>query len=125
MNRVALTEKIAKDHQLSKAAAGRIIETVLESIVVAVKKGEGVGFPGFGSFRVVNRAARTGFNPATSQKIKIAARKVVKFVPGAAFAAAVDPKRAAAKSATKKVAKKPAKTAKKVAKKAAKGAKKA
>jgi DNA-binding protein HU-beta len=59
----------------------------------------------------VARAARTGFNPQAGAKIKIAAQKVPKFVPGAAFKAAIDPK--AAKRKADKVAAKP------VAKKAA------
>jgi DNA-binding protein HU-beta len=74
----------------------------------------------------VARAARTGFNPQAGAKIKIAAQKVPKFVPGAAFKAAIDPKAAKRKAdkaaAAKPVAKKaaPAKKAAAPAKKAAK-----
>jgi DNA-binding protein HU-beta len=71
-----------------------------------VKKGGTVTLPGFGSFRQTARAARTGVNPATGDKIKIAAVKLPKFTPGSAFKAAVDPK-AAARKAAKAIAGKP------------------
>ncbi|BEP63666.1 hypothetical protein GmRootV213_42200 [Variovorax sp. V213] len=116
MNRIELVEKIATAHNVSKAEAARIVETVTGSIIAAVKKGDPVQLIGFGTFKQVARAARTGFNPQAGAKIKIAAQKVPKFVPGAAFKAAIDPKaakrkadKAAAKPAAKKAA--PAKKA--------------
>ena len=112
MNRVELIEKLAAEHDLSKAAAGRILDTLIQSIVGAVKKGEAVQLVGFGTFKQVARAARTGYNPREGKAIKIAATKVPKFVPGAAFKAAVDPKAAARKAAKAPV---PAKAAKKAA----------
>lgn len=118
MNRQELVEKIATAHTLSKAEAGRVLDTVTTAIVAAVKKGDPVQLVGFGSFKQVARAARTGFNPQAGEKIKIAAQKVPKFVPGAAFKDAVDPK-AAKRRAEKAVAKK-ATVAKKVAVKAKK-----
>jgi len=113
MNRIELVEKIATTHTLSKAEAARILETVTSTIVSAVKKGDPVQLIGFGTFKQVARAARSGFNPQVGTKIKIAAQKVPKFVPGSAFKAAIDPKaakrkadKAVAKSATKAAAKK-------------------
>ena len=122
VNRIELVEKIAATHNVSKAEAARILETVTGSIVAAVKKGDPVQIIGFGTFKQVARAARSGFNPQAGTKIKIAAQKVPKFVPGASFKAAVDPKaakRKADKAAVKPVAKKaaPAKKAVAVAKK--------
>lgn len=115
MNRLEFIEKIASAHDVSKAEAGRILETVTSSIVTAVKKGDSVTLVGFGTFKQVARAARTGFNPQAGEKIKIAAQKVPKFVPGAAFKAAVDPKAAKRKAdkaekaaSAKPAAKKPA-----------------
>ncbi|RZL91714.1 MAG: HU family DNA-binding protein [Variovorax sp.] len=116
MNRIELVEKIAATHNVSKAEAARIVETVTGSIVAAVKKGDPVQLIGFGTFKQVARAARTGLNPSTGEKIKIAAAKLPKFVPGAAFKAAIDPK--AAKRKADKAASKP--VAKKAGKKAAK-----
>ncbi|WP_436296627.1 HU family DNA-binding protein [Variovorax sp. LjRoot175] len=109
VNRIELVEKIATAHTVSKAEAARILETVTGSIVAAVKKGDPVQLVGFGTFKQVARAARTGLNPSTGEKIKIAAAKLPKFVPGSAFKAAIDPKaakRKADKAAAKPVAKK-------------------
>ncbi|MDM0077107.1 HU family DNA-binding protein [Variovorax sp. J2P1-59] len=125
MNRIELVEKIATAHNVSKAEAARILETVTGSIVAAVKKGDPVQLIGFGTFKQVARAARTGFNPQAGAKIKIAAQKVPKFVAGAAFKAAIDPKaakRKAEKAAAKPVAKKAAAPAKKAAAPAKKAA---
>ena len=115
MNRVELIEHLATTHELSKAEAGRVLSTLLDAIVTTVRKGGTVSLPGFGSFKQVARAARTGVNPATGDKIKIAAAKLPKFSAGSAFKAAVDPKAAARKSA--KAAAKPAGKAAKAAKK--------
>ncbi|MGR4871282.1 HU family DNA-binding protein [Variovorax sp. LARHSF232] len=124
MNRIELVEKIATAHTLSKAEAARVLETVTGAIVNAVKKGDAVQLVGFGTFKQAARAARSGFNPQSGTKIKIAAAKVPKFVAGAAFKAAVDPKLAKRKAEKAAVAKPAAKKAA-PAKKAAAPAKKA
>lgn len=92
MNRIEIVQTIADKHELSKAEAGRVLDTIIDSIVGAVKKGDSVALVGFGTFKQVARAARTGFNPQAGTKIKIAAAKVPKFTPGTAFKAAVDAK---------------------------------
>jgi len=73
MNKTDLIQRLADKHELSKAEAGRVLETLLDTIVTAVKKGEAVTIPGFGSFKQHARAARAGVNPSTGAKIKIAA----------------------------------------------------
>jgi DNA-binding protein HU-beta len=115
MNRIELVETIAEKHAMSKAEAGRVLDTILEAIVGTVKKGGAVSLVGFGTFKQVARAARTGFNPQAGTKIKIAAAKVPKFTPGTAFKAAVDAK--FAKRKAEKAAAAPKKAAKPVAKK--------
>lgn len=110
MNKAELIEHLASAHALSKAEAGRIVATLTGAIVDTVKKGGAVVIPGFGSFKQGARAARTGVNPATGAKIKIAASKVVRFTAGAAFKAAVDPK-AARRKAQKAASGAPAKKA--------------
>ena len=113
MNKTELIEHLAGKHELSKAEAGRIVETLLDAVVTTVKKGGSVSIPGFGTFKQHARAARTGVNPSTGEKIKIAAAKLPKFTPGAGFKAAVDPKAAARKAAAKPAAKPAKKAAKK------------
>ena len=115
MNKAELVEHLAAQHSLTKAESGRILQTLLDSIVDTVRKGGSVVIPGFGSFKQHARAARNGVNPSTGAKIKIAAAKLPKFTPGTTFKAAVDPRGTARKAAKAAAAPKPA--AKKVAKK--------
>ncbi|WP_157269124.1 HU family DNA-binding protein [Azohydromonas aeria] len=114
MNRNDLAALLAENHELSKAAAGRMLDTVFDALCAELKKGNPVSLAGFGSFKLTQRAARTGRNPATGDKIKIAARKLVKFTPASALAGLVDPKFAKAraeKAAAKRASKAPAKKA--------------
>ena len=110
MNKSELIDAIAAKADLSKVASGKALEAVLESIVHAVAKGDGVSLVGFGSFKAAPRAAREGKNPKTGEKIKIAATTVPKFSAGASLKAAVAGKKPAAKKAAAKkpAAKKPA-----------------
>ena len=92
MNKADLIDLLASTHSLSKAESGRILETLLSTIVKTVKKGGSVGIAGFGAFKMQARSARGGYNPATRSKMKIPAVKVPKFTPGTAFRAEVDPR---------------------------------
>lgn len=93
MNKAELIEAIAKETELSKAAAGRALEAVLSTIVKTVAKKQDVQLIGFGTFKAAKRAARNGKNPRTGEKLKIAAATVPKFTAGAAFKAAVNKKK--------------------------------
>lgn len=93
MNKSELIEAIAKETELSKAAAGRALEVVLSTIVKTVAKKQDVQLIGFGTFKAAKRAARTGKNPRTGEKLKIAAATVPKFSAGASFKAAVNKKK--------------------------------
>lgn len=66
----------------SKAEAERAVGAVIDGIKVGIKKDKTVQLIGFGTFKVVNRKARTGINPKTGDKIKIKASKSVKFATG-------------------------------------------
>ncbi len=66
----------------SKREANDALNTVLDSIQDALKKGDDVTLTGFGTFSVVKRKARTGRNPQTGEEIQIPARKAVRFKPG-------------------------------------------
>ena len=99
MNRTELIEKLISKTDISKALAGRVLETFIDTIQTAVKKGDSVTLVGFGTFKSVKRAARTGKNPSTGAALKIPAGTVPKFTAGAKFKAAVDPRAAARKAA--------------------------
>src|SRR5712691_11059238 len=81
MKKADLVEKIAANSGISKAAAATAIDTTVESIKDALKKGERVALIGFGTFSVSQRKTRCGRNPHTGNPIKIVARKVAKFTP--------------------------------------------
>ncbi len=83
MNKTELVAAVAAKAELTKVDAKKALDATLEVIAGALKKEEKVALLGFGTFSVNKRAARTGINPATKQKIKIAAKKVVKFKAGA------------------------------------------
>jgi len=87
MNKAELLAEVQKSlgADTSKAAAERALEAVLEGIKKGIKKDKAVQLIGFGTFSVAKRAARTGINPQTKEKIKIKASKTVKFKPGAAL----------------------------------------
>ncbi len=85
MNKGELIEHIAKQADLSKAAASRALEAVIGGVRTTLKKGGTVSLVGFGTFSVTKRAARTGRNPRTGATIKIRAAKVPKFRPGKAL----------------------------------------
>jgi DNA-binding protein HU-beta len=77
-----IVDHIADKAELSKKQAGAAYEAMVDAITSSLRKGERVTVPGFGSFAVGERAARTGRNPKTGQSIKIAASKNVRFKAG-------------------------------------------
>lgn len=85
MNKTELISHIADHSDISKAAATRALESILDAVKKTLKKGDTVSLVGFGTFAVSKRAARTGRNPRTGESIKIKAAKVPKFRPGQAL----------------------------------------
>ncbi len=81
MNKTDLIEHIAKQADISKAAAGRALDSMVAAIRTTLKKGGTVTLVGFGTFVVGKRAARMGRNPQTNTPIKIKSAKVPKFRP--------------------------------------------
>jgi len=89
MNKAEIVEKVAHDTGLTKVAAAAAVESVLDGVTKALKKGNSVSFVGFGSFKTSTRKARTALNPQTGAPVKIPKRRVVRFTPGKALKAAV------------------------------------
>lgn len=85
MTKTELVDKVAKDLEITKKKAAAAVEATLASIKEAVCAGEAVTFIGFGSFKMVQRTAREGRNPRTGKKLKIPAKKAVRFTAGKAF----------------------------------------
>ena len=90
MNKSQLIDKIAADADISKAAAGRVLDAFTSSVTDALKGGDEVALVGFGTFSVRERAARTGRNSQTGKEITIAAGKVPGFRAGKALKDAVN-----------------------------------
>ena len=90
MNKTDLAKKMAESAGISQASAKKALNAALEAIKDALVAGDKVALIGFGTFSVNERPAREGINPATKQKITIAAKKVAKFKAGAEIANAIN-----------------------------------
>ena len=90
MNKKELVDAIAGKTDSSGAAADRAVNALIEIISDTLKKGDSLTLPGFGTFEVRERAARTGRNPKTGEKLEIGASRVAAFKPGAALKAAIN-----------------------------------
>jgi DNA-binding protein HU-beta len=90
MNKKELVDAMAAKTDSSVAAAARAVNALVEITSESLKKGDSLTLPGFGTFEVRDRAARTGRNPQTGKELKIAASRVAAFKPGATLKAAVN-----------------------------------
>lgn len=90
MNKQELIAKVARDIGGTKSAAAQAVDSVIDGITKALKKGDTVTFVGFGTFRTANRKARVTRNPQTGAEIKIPKRKAVRFIAGKALRSAVN-----------------------------------
>jgi DNA-binding protein HU-beta len=79
MNATELIAKLSGTHGVSKAQAKSIVEDILRGILDAAASGAEVSLPGFGKFKVKVTPEREGRNPASGEKIKIAASKKLTF----------------------------------------------
>lgn len=86
MNKGDLINEIAAKAGLNKVAAKAALDACLESIEQALANDDSVRLIGFGTFSVIEKPERVGINPQNGEKIKIAARKTVKFKPATELA---------------------------------------
>lgn len=119
MNKSDLVDHVAASTNESRVKVAGVIDALLDSISDALAKGDRVTIPGFGTFRVSSRQARTGRNPRTGESVKIAATTVPAFKAGVGLKEAVAPKPAPKSAAKKPAAKAAAKAAAKPAAKPA------
>ncbi|MDX2367357.1 MAG: HU family DNA-binding protein [Colwellia sp.] len=90
MNKSELVEKIAEGADITKASAGRALDSLIDSVTTELASGGAVALVGFGTYKVNDRAARTGRNPQTGAEIQISAAKVPGFKAGKALKDAVN-----------------------------------
>jgi DNA-binding protein HU-beta len=89
MTKADLVDVMAKEAEITKAAAALALDAYVGAVTKELKKGGKVGLVGFGTFSVAKRKAREGRNPQTGKAIKIPAKKVVKFKAGKELAGKV------------------------------------
>jgi len=82
MTKAELIDKIANKAKISKRAANIVLNTFVDSVTMALKKGDRVALVGFGTFSVTKRKARTARNPRTGEKIQVPAKRAPKFKAG-------------------------------------------
>jgi DNA-binding protein HU-beta len=90
VNKSELVDAIASGADISKASAGRALDSMVETITESLKKGDPVALVGFGTFSVKDRAARQGRNPQTGATIQISAARVPGFKAGKGLKDAVN-----------------------------------
>ncbi len=111
MNKTELVAEVAAKAEITKVAAAKAVEAVMEAVKDTLVKGDQVTLIGFGTFSVRDRAARKGRDPRTKEEIQIKASKVPAFKAGkglkdAVNVVAVKAKAAEAAAKTTKAAKK-------------------
>ena len=89
MNKTELISAIAAESGLTKVDSKRALEGTVAAIRKELEQGGKVALVGFGTFSVTEKSARIGINPRTKQPIEIAAKKAVRFKPGAELSSAV------------------------------------
>ncbi|MES9811414.1 MAG: HU family DNA-binding protein [Candidatus Thiodiazotropha sp.] len=90
MNKADLIEAMAESADISKAAAGRALDGMVDAVTKAMKAGDTLSLVGFGTFSVKERAAREGRNPQTGETIKIKASRIPSFKAGKALKDAIN-----------------------------------
>ncbi|MBW9272910.1 MAG: HU family DNA-binding protein [Candidatus Thiodiazotropha sp. (ex. Lucinisca nassula)] len=90
MNKAELIEAMAESADISKAAAGRALDGMVDAVTKAMKEGDTLSLVGFGTFSVKDRAAREGRNPQTGETIKIKASRIPSFKAGKALKDAIN-----------------------------------
>ena len=82
MTKAELVEEVSRVSDLTKKHSEVIVDTVFQSIIDALQRGEKIELRGFGSFRLRQREPRKGRNPKTGDKVDVPPKKVPYFKPG-------------------------------------------
>jgi integration host factor subunit beta len=81
LTKADLIEEVLRITELPRKESETIVETIFDSIIAALQKGEKIEIRGFGSFRTRNRRGRVGRNPKTGTKVEVPAKKIPFFKP--------------------------------------------
>ena len=81
LTKADLIEEVLRVTELPRKESETIVETIFESIIEALQKGDKIEIRGFGSFRTRQRRGRVGRNPKTGEKVEVPAKKIPFFKP--------------------------------------------
>jgi integration host factor subunit beta len=81
LTKADLIGEVEKITELKRTESETVVETIFESIIGALQKGEKIEIRGFGSFRTRQRRGRVGRNPKTGEKVEVPAKKIPFFKP--------------------------------------------
>ena len=100
LTKAVLIEEVLRVTELPRKESETIVETIFESIIDALQKGDKIEIRGFGSFRTRQRRGRMGRNPKTGEKVEVPAKKIPFFKPSKELKDFVNSPEAAASAAT-------------------------
>ena len=81
LTKADLIEEVLRITELPRKESETIVETIFDSIIVSLQKGDKIEIRGFGSFRTRARRGRVGRNPKTGEKVEVPAKKIPFFKP--------------------------------------------
>lgn len=81
LTKADLVEEVLRITELPRKESEAVVETIFESIIESIQKGEKIEIRGFGSFRTRERRGRVGRNPKTGEKVEVPAKKIPFFKP--------------------------------------------
>lgn len=90
MTKADIVRRIAQATGLTKTDTATVVDGFIESVIVAMEEGEHIEIRGFGTFKLVTRAPRTGRNPRTGDEVKITSRRAPVFKPSKELRARVE-----------------------------------
>jgi integration host factor subunit beta len=82
MTKADLVETVAESADVPRKQADEVVQVILESIIIALRRDEKVELRGFGSFRIRQRGERIGRNPKTGEQVHVPPKKIPYFKPG-------------------------------------------
>ena len=100
LTKADLIEEVLRITELPRKESETIVETIFESIILSLQKGEKIEIRGFGSFRTRSRRGRVGRNPKTGEKVEVPAKKIPFFKPSKELKDFVNSAEAEASAAT-------------------------
>src|SRR5215813_3158488 len=81
LTKADLIEEVLRITELPRKESETIVETIFDSIIASLQKGDKIEIRGFGSFRTRPRRGRVGRNPKTGEKVEVPAKKIPFFKP--------------------------------------------